>query len=127
MQILNDYAVPLTGLLVFALNTAITYWLKSVTARHWLITLLKALVGALEKSTPAAILLLAFGLQGCAAAIPKPSSPCPGLYCLEWSGNEVGLPGSALICAKTDLELQTTVRALASRYPRATVRKVDAQ
>lgn len=72
MQILNDYAVPLTGLLVFALNTAITYWLKSVTARHWLITFLKALVGALEKSTPMLVVLVASTmLSGCAGTFEE--------------------------------------------------------
>jgi hypothetical protein len=82
---------------------------------------------ATRKATLGSLLCCLLLLQGCAAAIPKVSTPCDGLYCLEWSGNEVGLPASALICAKTEFELQSMVRKLSEQHPRSTFRKVGAR
>jgi len=134
-NVLTEFATNNSASLLFILgfivNTIATVVLKNTTSRNVVIVILKTIVGALEKAPKVGILLLAIGSSvtqvGCVAAIPKPSSPCPGLYCVEWSGNEVGLPGSALICAKTDAELQSTVRELTARYPKSTVRKVDSQ
>lgn len=69
-------------------------------------------------------LFVGFAFLGCGALTPTPSMPCAGLYCLEWSGHVVGLSGSVLICAKTELEAQQAARTLLERDPNSTVRKV---
>jgi hypothetical protein len=70
-------------------------------------------------------ILLGCSLVGCGAFAPKPTMPCAGLYCLEWSGHAAGLPGSVLVCAKTELEAQQAARTLLDRDPKSTVRKVS--
>lgn len=75
MKTIIDFVTENSGalllLLGFVVNTAATYLLKSVQSRRAVIVILKAIVGALEKSTPAAVLLLAFGLQGCAGTFDE--------------------------------------------------------
>jgi len=66
-----------TGVLTtvgFIFNTGVTYLLRSVQSRLALILLLKAIVGALEKATPMAVMLLAIGLQGCAGTFEESRS-----------------------------------------------------
>lgn len=63
----------------------------------------------------------------CAEAIPTPSAPCAGMYCLEWSGHVVGLPGAALICAKTELEVRQLVAPYLEKDPKSVVRKLGAK
>jgi len=63
----------------------------------------------------------------CAAAIPVPSTPCKGMYCVEWSGHSLDVPGSLLLCAKTDAELQRLTARLLREHPKSTMRKVGAQ
>lgn len=75
MKTIIDFVTENSGalllLLGFVVNTAATYLLKSVQSRRAVIVILKAIVGALEKTTPAAIMLLAFGMQGCAGTFEE--------------------------------------------------------
>jgi hypothetical protein len=79
----------------------------------------------LIKLWTASFLLGVICLLGCAGLVPRPTSPCPGLYCLEWSANEVGVPGALLICAKTKVELIATTKRLFDTHPKSTFRTVD--
>ena len=122
-ELLNsDAAKVLYG---FLGNTLVTYLLKSTASRNLVIVVLKAIVGALEKAAPAAIILLAIGLQGCAAWVPTPTTPCAGLYCLEWDGTSAGLPADVLICAKTEQEALEAVQPLLEAYPKSVARKAS--
>lgn len=64
-------------------------------------------------------------LSGCAALMPKPVEPCAGLYCLEWTGSSLTLPGAVLICAKTEAEARQSAQLLLAQDPKSTVRKVS--
>jgi hypothetical protein len=72
-----------------------------------------------------ASLFVGFVLLGCAGLVPTPTSPCLGLYCLEWSANEVGIPAKVLICAKTEAELISASNKLAEKHRGSTFRTVD--
>jgi hypothetical protein len=63
-------------------------------------------------------------LASCAAAVPTPSMPCPGLYCLQWSGPPVGIPLDALICAKTEAQARALAQPLLDRHPDGSFRLV---
>jgi hypothetical protein len=52
-------------------NTIVTYVLRNAASRNIVIVVLKAIVGALEKAAPAAVILLAIGLQGCAGTFDE--------------------------------------------------------
>lgn len=77
IQFWTENAVAIASFLAFFLNTALTYWFRSIESRRKLIQFLKAIVGALEKATPAAALLLAVGfalsLSGCAGTFEESS------------------------------------------------------
>jgi hypothetical protein len=56
-------------------------------------------------------------LSGCAALVPHPTSPCSGLYCLQWDGAPAGIPGDVLICAKSELEARKAAAPLLAAHP----------
>ena len=77
-------------------------------------------------SVVSVVVLAAVGIcvANCTAAIPTPSMPCEGLYCLQWSGPPVGIPADGLVCAKTEAAARALVAPFAERHPEGSFRLV---
>ena len=85
----------------------IARWIKATTAAK----------SALKAGVVSLVLLA----SGCSLFNPRPSTPCPGLYCL--SVDIPGVPGSAKLCYDTDEQRAAAKAKLEAEGKKVTVVK----